>query len=505
MAFSLTMSLYCLALAITIPLRPAVAAGAPLQIALQSFPPGRGDPFSFQIVPSVLVYTAIFDSLTEFDSEGRLQPALATAWDRITPTRWRFTLRRNVTFSNGEAFDAAAVVAALDYLGTTEGRATRGALLFANVKSARADGPDAVVFDTGTADPILPRRMAAFRIPAPKKLAAVGMAQFARDPVGTGPFMVERWADAAIALSAAPQAWRKPVTPALNMRLIPEATSRLQALLSGAADIAYALDPDSESTLIGGGGRMIVEASASNMVIALRSNIDGPLRDVRVRRALNYAVNKQAMVDTLMGGRSVVASQPVPISVPGADQTLTPYEYAPDTAKRLLTEAGYPNGFKMTMELSSSSGSNSKAVFQMVAADFARVGIEATIRLLPNTETLRRILQGGWEGEAFEMTQDAMPMLDALSPFRYTSCNWPGQWYCDPAATPLVEAAERELNEAKRADMIRALLRRYRDDAPMIYLFRLANFTGLAANIDGYESPFGLVSYLHVHRVETKR
>lgn len=479
---------------------PPALTAEPLDIALQSFPPARGDPFAVQIVPTVIVLTPIFDSLTEFASNGALNPSLALSWERQNGNVWRFKLRPAVSFSNGEPFDAAAVEAAFAHLKTPEGKTTRGAQLFNNVASVRVVDPLTIDIGTTAPDPVLPRRMSAFRVPAPKKLAELGIVKFAREPAGTGPFKVDRWTDTNLALSAAPNAWRKPASPAINMRLIPEATARLQALLSGAADIAYALDPEGESALKDAGGRLIVEESASNLVVALLSTSDAPVKDVRVRQALNYAVNKQAMVDGLLGGRSIVASQPVPITVPGADPDLKPYEYSPEKAKQLLAEAGYPNGFKMTMELSASSGSNSQSVFQMIASDLAKVGIQATVRTLPNTETLRRILQGGWEGHAFEMTQDAMPALDPMAPFRYTSCSWPAPWYCDPAATPLIKAAEEELDEAKRAEMVRALMRRYREAAPMIYLFRIANFTGLSAGVKDYDSPFGLVSYLRVHK-----
>lgn len=497
---ALILGFFALIFAATSVQAQSVSTKETIRVSAASFPQMRGNPFSFVLVPGIWIYGAIFDSITRISADGTLQPALATSWRRLSPTLWRFELRPNVTFSNGEVFDSAAVIAAFDYLATPDGKTTRAAIQVASVKSVRADGPNAVLIETKVHEPILPQRMAAIRVPAPKYLAEVGMAAFSGAPVGTGPFKVDAWGSARISLSAFQQSWRAPVSKALEFRLIPEATARQQALMSGAVDIAFALDPESGEILNAGGAKLIAEKSASNLVIALRTDIDGPLRDVRVRQAMNYAVNKSLMVETLMSGESVVASQVVPPGIPGFDPSIQPYPHQPETARKLLAEAGFPNGFDLTIEAPVAGGSNSGAVYTMVASDLTDVGIRTRIDAVPNSETLRHIMQGGWNGSAFVMTTDAMPAMDPMTPFSYFSCRWPSKWYCNPDVTPLIEAAEQELDDTKRKTLVNNLLRRYHDEAAMIYLFQLANFTGVSSRVQNFRSDFGIITYDQIYK-----
>ncbi len=337
---------------------PQYPAGAEtsLRIAAATLPAGRGNPYLASSVPPVWIYAAMFDSLTQFDQNGVLRPSLATSWQQVSPTLWHLKLRQGVQFSNGESFDSAAVEASFQYLKTPEGQATAVARLINTIRVVRADGLYDLMVETNAPDPILPRRLATFRVPAPEWFSLAGPTEFSGAPIGTGPFRVESWSANGVELSAFLNAWRSPQVDRLEFLLIPDQASRVQALLSGSADVAFSLNPDDRSILQQAGGTIVADKGGANLVIAFRTGLDAPVQDVRVRRALNYAVNKAAMVEVLMAGDSEVASQPVPSNVPDFDSNLEPYFYDPDRARRLLAEAGYEDGFDLVIDLSMAGG-----------------------------------------------------------------------------------------------------------------------------------------------------
>lgn len=466
-----------------------------LRVGLFGFPPKEGNPYTGTAVPSILALPAFYDGLTHIKRDGTLRPQLATGWTRESDLVWSLDLCTGVTFSNGEAFDSAAVVAAFKFLATDAGRATAVGREVAGVARAVADGSHKVILTTSVAVPLLPRLIAAVRIPAPAHWQELGPLEASKRPVGTGPFVVDNWTNARVNLTAHRQSWRPPRVDRLTLLLLPDQTARLQALQSGAIDIATSLGTEDKATVEALGGRFIATKSPGNVAISYVSLGDGPLSDKRVRQALNYAVNKQAIVDILLNGASVVASQMVPEQAVGFNPDLKPYPYDPERAKHLIAEAGFPDGFEMTIEVPSGVGVSADAWHSQIANDLRQVGIDVTLQQISSSMLVQRIYSGDWIGDAFTMSMDTMPALDALRPFRIHSCLWSAPWYCNPADTPLIKAAMSEGDPARRQEMTAELLRRYHEDPPGIYLFQMVGFTGLAAGVQNFVSDNGIYNF----------
>lgn len=473
-----------------------------LRIALFAFPPKDGNPFTGTTIPSVLTLPAIFDGLTHLNRAGELKPWLATEWSQDDPLTWIFKLRPDVTFSNGEPFDANAVVTAFDYL-LSPAAATDGASREVEIVDyVEVIDSHTIVFHTKRPSPILPRRLVAARLPAPEHWRALGPQQFASDPVGTGPFKVESWQAGRIEMSAYRDSWRAPKVDRLTLIRVGEQASRVQALQSGGADIAISISSDDREAIAAFGGRLIETRSAGNAVITFVSTKAGPLQNPLVRQALNYAVDKEIIVQQLMGGATVVASQPVPEGTLGYDPNLNPYPYDPEKAKALLTEAGYPDGFSFVIEITQGAGVNSDAYYSKVAADLQAIGLDARLKTITTQMLVQRVYSGEWEGDAFTMSMDTMPTLDALRPFRLHSCLWTAPWFCDPEDTPLIRSAETEMDPDRRLGMVRELLRRYHEDPPGIYMFQMVGFTGLAPGVRNFVSDYGVYNYHEVNLAE---
>ncbi len=468
-----------------------------LRVAIATLPPAFGNPHSGTNMPTIVTWAAIFDALTYVDAKGELRPWLALSWESTSPTTWVFRLRPDVVFSNGEPFDAEAVVATIAYLTSKEAAGESVAQEIRSVASAKALDPLTVEITTRTPDPILPRAFATVRIVAPKAWESLGRDGFAKAPVGTGPFKLAAPQDLranGVTLVANETSWRKPKVARLELLAIPDETARLQALLSGRVDVALGLGLENREPIEERGGRIHVAPGPNVMVVAFVTVKESPLKDVRVRRALNYAVDKQALVDALYGGATTVASQPAPPQASGYDPAIEPYPYDPAKAKALLAEAGYAGGFDLTIE-AVTGGVTEAAMYAAVASDLAKIGVRATVRSIPTPQLIRYIQRGGFKGEAFGMDYGTAPSLDALRPLRLHSCQWRVPWNCDPAIMPLLEAAQAEFDPGKRLDLTRQVMRRWHDDAPAIFLFDIVGSTGLGPRVTGWRVENNLIRY----------
>lgn len=478
---------------------PALAEKT-LRIALGSLPSSLGDPYRNSWLPGLFTFAAIFDPLVIIDNDGKTVPMLATSWKTTDERTWVFTLRPNVTFSNGEVFNAASVVAAIDYLLSPEGQIVRVAQELASIESARAIDDLTVEIKTNAPNPFLDRELSSLRIVPPKAWKEMGAEKFARAPIGTGPFMVEKWDTAKVSLKAFRQSWRAPKADRLELIALPEISARVQGIIAGSVDVAVALGTDERPLLEGAGHRVYTFPDPSVIGISFVLQKDGkplpsPMQDIRVRQAMNYAVNKQAINEALLGGRAKEPSQHAASIAFGYDAASTPWPYDPAKARVLLKEAGYEKGFRFTAEILLSSDGNAHAIYQQVAADLAQVGIDMRIQVIPAAQYGRLLYQGQFAGAAFGVDYAAAPSLDALRAFVWHSCTWPHAWYCDTELMPLLEEARGTFDLAKRLELTREVLKRQWEQAPGILIYELVRYYGVSSRVSGFEVPVGFIRY----------
>lgn len=471
---------------------PALAE--PLRIGLTGLPAQRGHPYAGIYIPALWTLSASYDPLTKLRADGRLDPWLATDWQATSPTTWRFKLRPDVTFSDGTPFDAAAVVDAVTVLASPAASGYALARELATLASARAVDRYTVEITTDTPNPVLPRELAYLLIPSPTAWAKKGGEGLAADPIGTGPYTLESWRAGRAIYRANPTAWRKPSIARIEYVQVADGSARLQALLTGQIDAAVEIQVDDTSALEAAGGRLVTLNLAGVTSIILNTEKDSPLRDVRVRRALNMAVDRQRIAAQLLGGRTRIAFQPAPSQAEGFNPKLQPYPFDPPAARQLLADAGYPNGFEMIMESGSGAGSVNTLVTQQVAADFAQIGVRMQVRPILLSQLLQRVQSGGWEGTAFNFSFFT-PTLDALRPMRNQSCLWVKPWYCDPDVIPLISAAQSEFDLEKRRALLRQIMSRSHEQAQAIFIYEGVGFMGLGPRLKALPSDFGFIRF----------
>lgn len=444
-----------------------------LRVGLNGFPASLGDPFKGNGRPGTLVWYALFDGLTQLDEGGRLQPALALSWQLVEPTRWSFELRPGVRYANGKPFDARAAAQVIDWLISSAGRATVIGNELRGIAAVQATGPLTLEITTKEPDPILPKRMVGALMVEPEAWHRLGPAGFGLQPIGTGPFLLERWDQRKRRAYARlnPHRWRSSTVARLEFVELPDASVRTQALLSRDVDLAT-VEIEELDRLEDRGYPVIVAPSMSVMSVVFITERPepAPLRDLRVRQALNYAVDRETIARTLLRGWGPPAGQPAASVSFGHDPALAPYPYDAARARRMLAEAGYADGFPLTVEILTNAFPADGLIYQAMAHYLRQVGIDVTLRVITFPQYLRNLRRNSFAGDAFGSMWNSAPYNDATRPMESVSCRRPKPFFCDRELARQLEQAMRILPEEERRAAMRQVGRAYHDAAPALFL-----------------------------------
>ncbi len=401
-------------------------------------------------------------------------------------------------FHSGAPFDAQAVADAIAYIVTDEAKATSVGQEMSFLESAQAIDEFNVEIETKVPQPMLPSYLAMLPIVEMGAWRELGEDGFALAPVGTGPYRLDEWSNSAVKLSAFNSSWRAPKISSLEFISITEHSARVQALLSGSVDIAISISVEDIPAIEAVGGQAMLGETLSNIgvtFILTKLDADHPLMDKRVRHALNYAVNKKRYIDALLAGRSRVASQPATPEAFGFNEDLEPYTYDPERARAMLVEAGHADGFEFTTALTADANTGLSAVYQQVAADLKSVGVTMRIIAIPVTRLIQNIHSGDWTTEAFGMNYNAERSLDALRFTRLHSCRLPNPWYCDEALTDEIMGASKIWNLDDRRHKVQAIMARYHEEAPALWLHEMYYLHGISGAVSGFQQDFAFLRY----------
>ncbi len=327
----------------------------------------------------------MFEGLVRFDPSGAVAPALAERWERRDELTTRFHLRREVTFHNGEPLDAASVKFSLEKYVAPETKYP-GFGFVETIASVKIVDDHTVDVVTRRPDGLLLNRLAAWAHIVPRRhYAKVGDDGFEKEPVGTGPFRFKAWNKGeGVLFDANPRYWMKgyPKSAALEFRFVP-VEKLMSALETGEIDLTTEL-PGTLTTRAAQKGIDIKKLPSFYAVTGSFNINRGPLKDKRVRRALNYAVNRPELIryDLLGNGREIAT-----VTMPGEEghnPDLKPYPYEPKQARQLLTEAGYPKGFTLKV-LVKAQGMRTARI---VAKQLEKVGVTLDLHPFADADIL---------------------------------------------------------------------------------------------------------------------
>ena len=441
------------------------------------------DPHSLNETLQISVVSNVYEPLVTRGRDYKLAPALATSWKQTAPTVWRFELRKGVTFHDGTPFSADDVIFSFERAG---GDGSDMKSYVGQIKEIKKINDHTLDFVTKAPFPILPELFTGWMImskkwceenqatkPVDRRKGIENAASFRAN--GTGPYRVrERQPGVRTSFVRNGNYWGKVEGNVDEVVFTPigNDSTRIAALLSGEVDVMDPI-PVQDVERVKGNANLKVMQGPELRVIFLGmdqkrdelqfSNIKGknPFKDVRVRKAFYQAIDIETIKNRVMRGAAVPIAQMFPSQVRGFAPDLTqrlPYDV--EAAKKLLAEAGYPNGFEVKMNCPNDRYVNDAEICQAVAANLARIGVKINLEAETKGTYFPKILRRdtsfyllGWTPS----TYDAHNALNAL--MRCPDDKGAGQFnlgsYCNPKVDELMIKVQSETDQAKRNAMIR--------------------------------------------------
>lgn len=406
MTKTLTATAIALAMAVTGFAAPAMAAGKITVSSPQD--PGSWDPIDTFLINWASLATNVFEGLTYRGPDMELVPALATSWETLDDgKRIRFTLREGVTFHNGEPFNADAVKFTFERLLGDEGAMGPQQANYTSIEKVEVIDGNTIDFHLGQPDPVLLTKLAGYgaMIVPPKYIEEVGDAEFNIKPVGTGPFKMTSYTPkVGASLAANAEYWGgAPKLDEVDYRFISEPSTALAELQSGGVDVVIPPSvPVGAIPTIEADNNLELISTAGPTVTALRFNTaNGITTDENVRKALIMAVDRDAIINSILAGQaSAIASFQGARSF-GYDETMQPLPYDLETAKAMLKEAGVEPGASVEINTRGNDATFNE-VAQAVAAYLSMAGVNATIKPYETNVLLNDIIPQGKTGEMFQ-------------------------------------------------------------------------------------------------------
>lgn len=464
-------------------LTAGIASAEKLTIGLASEPTAL-DPHFHNLGPNNAMTLHIFDRLVDQDEKQRLVPGLAVSWEPVDDLTWEFKLRENVTFHDGSVFNADDVVCSIERAPNVPNSPSSFGT-YIKGKSVEKIDDYTVHFKTAKPFPLMANDISTIRIVSNETGCNAATEDFNSGvaAIGTGPFkfvsytpgesiIVERnedyWGDA-------------PIWSEVEFRPISSGPSRVAALLAGDVDMIAAV-PTTDIATLEAKDDLQVSQGASNRVIYLHmdhfrenspfvkanggGDIKNPLMDLRVRQAISKAIHRDAIVERVMEGVALPAGQLLPEGFFGVSDKLEVVGYDPEGAKALLAEAGYPDGFEMTIHGPNDRYINDAKIAEAVAQMLTRIGIKTAVETMPRSVYFGRASRGaegdlpefsfilvGWGAGSGEASSPLKSLIATHNPDKGFGSSNRGR-YSNPETDALIEEALRTVDDEKRQSLL---------------------------------------------------
>lgn len=459
-------------------------------VIAQGVDPQTLDPHRSTVQQALNISMAIAEPLIDFDYQtGELKPRLAVSWKNIDDVTWEIKLREGVSFTNGEPFTAESVKVSIERIKKPELKSPATIYVRPIVEVKVVDDHTVHIITDGPSA-VLPLNLTRIGMVPPGYLREKGDEALSTAPVGTGPFKLVEWQkDERVVLEANPDYWGgRPPVDRVIFRSIPAASTRVAALRAGEADIITSL-PLEEAEALNAGGEFNVESVPSLRLMMVQFNLEkeGPHQDVRVRQALNYAVDKQALVDEVLSGYGgVLDGQPLSREYFGHTDAVDAYPYDPDKARQLLAEAGYSasNPLRLTLYAPTGRYMRDKEVAEAIAGQLRAVGVDVRLEVMEWGLFLEKMLAKELSPLAFwgaATVPDADVWLGSMA-----TCGAAYSAWCNKDFDALVRQAGRTLDEKARLDLYERAVRLVHEQAPFIFLYQQHDVYGVSKRVQGF-------------------
>ncbi len=501
--------------AITIALAAPAGAQIPDNVLIvgQIAEPQSLDPQHVSAVNDFRILVNLYEGLVRYDT-GTLEvgPSLATDWeisdDGLTYT---FNLREDVTFHDGTPFNAEAVEFNFERM-TDEDHPYRSgtfplAFYFSAIESV--DVVDEFTVEFTLNEPFAPF-LSNLAYPAGLIISPTAVMEsgedFDRNPVGTGPFEFIEWqSNTRVVIERYEDYWGEPAgMETIVFRPITDANTRVAEMLGGGIDVMVEVPPDNVAQFAESDDFTVLEQAGPHLWFLILNMREGPFTDVRVRQAVNYAVNKESLVENVLQGTATVAAGPTPPAFNWAyNEDLDPYPYDPDRARELLEEAGAV-GAELTFYVTEGGSGmlDPVAMGTAIQADLAAIGLDVTIETY-EWNTFLGIVNPGLEGKA-DMAEmawmtndpDTLPFLALRTAAFPENGGFNSGYYSNEEVDALLEQARTSTDQAERAELYKRMQEIVYEDAPWLFVANWQQNAVTAANVSGLTLEPSFLLYL---------
>jgi peptide/nickel transport system substrate-binding protein len=452
------------------------AAASQITIALPSAVPAF-DPQKYDRIYLRAVTDNIYESLLARDNSGALYPLLASAMPKqLNPTTWQFKIRKGIKFTNGEPMNARAAAYSIGRIANPSFNSELLSLVD-SIKTVHVVNAYTLNVVTKTPDVLLPARMPVIKVIPPKYSKT---STFLKKPQGTGPYLYVSGAGLGpIALKRNPSYWGKKTATiqTIRVRAIPDLSTRISALKAGEVNLVTVLPPDSAKSV----PKVATAVGFENPTVVLNTGF-GITKNVNVRKALNLAIDKNAIAKSLFGGYAAVSNcQPLSPSSFGYNTSLKPYPYDPNQARSLLKAAG-ADGKTITL-ISSDVFTNGPQLAQVIASYWTAVGLKVNMQVPQFNDYLKDLFAKGADHPDAVYVSTSSDLLDASSASRQLTSSGVQSAYSNPAVDRLFTQAEGTADQTKRKSLYASALKTACNDAALINLITPKDIYGTSKNL----------------------
>ncbi len=444
------------------------------------------DPHFHNISPNNAFASMVFDNLLETDANARLIPMLAESWRTVADDVWEFRLRRGVRFHNGNDFTAEDVAFTLERIPQVVNSPGSFRTYTQAIRGVEIVDSHTIRFRTNGPAPLVPTDLA--QVPMLDRETHTGVTTEAfntgRATIGTGPFRLQSFRSGDRAeLVRNDEYWgRRSPFAAVDYRIITNDAGRTASLLAGDVDMIDQVPTPDIERLRRNDRVVLSEIDAMRYIYFALDHMrtgpspfitdnDGrpldrnPLKDVRVRRALSMAIDRAAIVSRVMEGAATATVQVMPPGAIGFVPDLRVPRADADTARSLLAEAGYPNGFRLTVHGPNDRYPNDARIVQAVSQMWTRIGVRTQVDVAPYASFVARASRQefsaflvSWGSSTGEPMAGLRSVAATYDQARGTGAVNRGR-YSNPAFDAALAAAANELDDAKREAMLQEATR----------------------------------------------
>ena len=496
--------------------KPGDSASEPLVVAFQGGADTL-DPIMRSVTVAYSWQRNIFDTLTHQERDGSIVPRIITKWENVSPLQWKLTIRQGVKFHDGS--DMTAEDVGLSIMDTKTNTRSQMQTYVSLVKDFEVVDAQTLLVNFNSPNPVFPVHLTNVVVMPERLIAEKGRDEFARHPIGTGPYKFVNWqTDDYLTLEAWDGFWGdKPEFKHVKYQKIPNNSTRIATLISGESQVVEGVAPsdferikeDKTLKIVSDPGRRIMylglDGHTAEGLASINKGGKNPFADVRVREAMSLGIDRKLIADKLFSGAVTPAGQFLPMSSQAFDKDLPVPAVDTKKAKQLLADAGYEDGFDLNLDTPNDRYMYDSLVAQGIAGLLKKAGVNTTVEAAPMTVHISGKLQKGtsamyilgWGNSNSLSTWRSV--FHCVDPQKGTgSSNYIK--YCNPEADALIEKAYATFDDDERNALIRKAYNiAINQDYAYIPMYYQSEVGALKESIEWTPRPDGIVLAWEMH------